>query len=51
MPWSVEKRGKQFCVVKTTTRKVVPGGCHPTMTKASAHAMAIRINYKKGKKK
>jgi hypothetical protein len=41
VPWSIEKRGSKFCVVKQGETKPVPGGCHPTKEKAVAHQRAL----------
>lgn len=44
MPWSIEKRGDQYCVVKQGETSPVPGGCHPSRAKARAHQRALYAN-------
>lgn len=40
-PYKVVKRGSSYCVVKTSTGKTVPGGCHSTKAKAMRHWRAL----------
>lgn len=44
MPYALEKRDDEFCVVKEETGEPVDGGCHPTKDEAEAHLTALRIN-------
>lgn len=42
MPWKIEKRGNQYCVVKKSSGETVK--CHPTREKAEAHLRALYAN-------
>lgn len=44
MPWSVEKRGDNYCVVKKGNTDPVPGGCHAARTDAVKHLRALYAN-------
>ena len=44
MPWHIEQRGSQFCVVQSLTRETVPGGCHATQSEAAAQMAALYAN-------
>lgn len=48
MPWHVEKRGRQFCVIKDGDGH--NEGCHPTRSEAEAHLRALYANEPKGKR-
>lgn len=50
MPWTVQKDGDQYCVIKKDTGERVPGGCHPTQAEAENHMRAILANYHAGGK-
>jgi hypothetical protein len=41
MPWSIHKRGSQWCVVKEGDSSPVPGGCHESRSKAVRHQRAL----------
>ena len=41
MPWKIEKRGNQYCVVKKSGETVK---CHSTREKAEAHLRALYAN-------
>jgi Mu-like prophage I protein len=43
MPWKVEKKGNEFCVMKDTGAEVA---CHPTRAKAIKHMRALYANVK-----
>lgn len=45
-PYHIEKRGRQFVVVKTATGEAVPGGAHSTKEKAVKHLYALEANVK-----
>lgn len=47
MPYRLRDQGTQTCVIKATSGKAVPGGCHPTRKKATAHMQALNINVHK----
>lgn len=46
MPWTVKKRGDEYCVVKQDTGLPVPGGCHKSKQDAIKHLVAIKVNTK-----
>lgn len=41
MPWKIEKQNGKHCVVKESTGKVVPGGCHSSRADAIKHQRAL----------
>lgn len=45
MPWDIEKRGNQFCVVKKSDGTTVK--CHPNRDEAAAHMRALYANVDK----
>lgn len=44
MPWTIEKRGDEYCVVKEGTSEVVNGGCHPSRADAIKQQRALYAN-------
>jgi len=44
MPWSIEQRDGEYCVVKEGESSPVPGGCHPTRVQAVKHQRALYAN-------
>lgn len=48
MPWKIEKRGNQYCVVKKSGETVK---CHPTREKAEAHLRALYANVEDAMRK
>jgi hypothetical protein len=49
VPYSVQKRGNQFCVKKDTDGQTM--GCHDTMREAIAQIAAIEANERRNRKK
>jgi hypothetical protein len=45
MPYHIDKRGDQYCVVKTSDGKVM--GCHDTVAEALAQIAAIEASERK----
>jgi len=41
VPWSINKRGEQWCVVKQGEDQPVPGGCHASRADAVKHQRAL----------
>lgn len=41
MPYVIEERSGKYCVIKVSTGKPIPGGCHSTARQAGAHKTAI----------
>ncbi len=46
MPYEIKKQGGKHCVVKKSTGKTVPGGCHKSQPDAAAHLYALHKNVK-----
>ncbi len=44
MPWNLEQRDGQWCVVKVGTSSPVPGGCHASRADAVKHQRALYAN-------
>jgi len=44
MPWSVEKRGDNWCVVKEGETAPIKGGCHASRSDALKHQRALYAN-------
>ena len=44
MPWSVEKRGDNWCVVKEGEDSPIKGGCHASRSDALKHQRALYAN-------
>lgn len=50
MPYKITRKGDQHCVVKESG-EAVPGGCHPSRAKATAHMKALYANVEDATKK